>query len=338
MKARVHHIIILFGLIIVFLSAQPIQKIELEYPDYWPDPVYKFESNPLSESGIYLGRKLFYDPILSKDSSISCSSCHLSYTAFTHVDHTLSHGIKDKIGNRNSMALTNLAWSNSFMWDGAVHMLDVQALNPMTDSLEMGEDLENVLHKLTRSEIYPELFSQAFQDTVINTNYLLKALAQFQLSLVTSNSKYDKVKSGIVEFTEQESKGYELFLEHCNVCHTEPLFTSYNFENNGLPKDKLLNDLGRYNITNNPVDSLKFKIPSLRNIEYSYPYMHDGRFKNLKQVLKHYANGIEVGPNLGFSLKTPILLNQNDHNAIISFLLTLTDKSFLFDKNIAYPR
>jgi cytochrome c peroxidase len=321
-------------LVILFLAAKPIKIYKLDYPDYWPKPAYKFEKKPLTKDGIFLGRKLFYDPILSLDSTISCASCHLSYTAFTHVDHKLSHGIKDKIGNRNAMSLVNLAWNTSFMWDGASHALDVQALRPITDSLEMGETLANVILKLRRSSFYPDLFEKAFNDTVKTAN-LLNALAQFQLTFVSSNSKYDKVKSGESVFNDQELRGYNLFLENCNSCHTAPLFTNFSFKSNGIEVDPKLNDLGRFAITENQVDSFKFKVPSLRNIEYAYPYMHDGRYRNLKQVLKHYANN--SSKHVDLKLRN-LELSDADQKDLISFLLTLTDKTFLFDKKFAYPR
>ena len=287
------YIVFAIGMVIVFLAAQPIKNITLEFPDYWPAPVYKLDANPLTEDGVLLGRKLFYDPILSRDSTISCASCHLSYTAFTHVDHELSHGINDQAGSRNAMSLVNLAWSTSLLWDGGVHSLDVQALQPITDSLEMGESLERVLRKLNRSSFYPELFRNAFADSITTKN-LLNALAQFQLTFISSNSKYDKMIDGAVEFNEQEERGHELFQKFCNSCHPAPLFTNYDFRSNGLAINPTLNDLGRYTITQNPEDSLKFKVPSLRNIQYSYPYMHDGRFRNLKQVVKHMQQVLKI--------------------------------------------
>ena len=257
--------VLLLVLATVLLSATQVglSKIELEYPESWPKPLYDFEKSPLSKEGVALGRKLFYDPILSADSSISCSNCHLVYTAFTHVDHQLSHGIRDSIGTRNSPALMNLAWSKNFMWDGAVNHLDVQALAPITHPAEMGEALPNVIAKLQHSSSYPPLFQMVFDDSIITGQHLLKALAQFQLTLVSSHSKYDKFKAGEVEFTEQEMRGYELFKGNCASCHKEPLFANGEFANSGLPMDTTLNDLGRMKITNLASDSLLFKVPTL---------------------------------------------------------------------------
>ena len=304
----------------------------------WPVPVYNFSSKPLDSKVVELGRTLFYDPILSIDNSISCSSCHLSFTAFTHVDHALSHGIGDSIGTRNSPVLINLAWNKHFMWDGAINHIEVQALAPITHPAEMGEDLNHVLEKLKQSKKYSSRFFNAFGDSVISSKQLLMALAQFQLTLVSANSKYDKVKRKEEVFTKQEKAGYKLFKKNCASCHTEPLFTSGNFENNGLPIDKSLNDIGRGKITQIASDNYKFKVPTLRNIEFSFPYMHDGRFKSLNEVLNHYSAGINHTPNLSPKLKNGIDLTSNQKVDIIAFLLTLTDKEFLFNPAYQFPR
>ncbi|MCB9234892.1 MAG: cytochrome-c peroxidase [Bacteroidia bacterium] len=314
----------------------------LKYPESWPQPVYDFQKNPLTKEGVALGRKLFYDPILSRDSTISCSSCHLSYTAFTHVDHALSHGIHDSIGTRNSPALVNLAWSWSFMWDGAVNHLDVQALAPITHPAEMGEDLAHVVEKLQATESYPNLFAGVYGDEKITGERLLKALAQFQLTLVSCNSKYDQVMRGEpgIEFSEQEKRGYELFKLNCASCHAEPLFTNGEFYHTGLPMDSLLQDEGRFNLTLDERDWRAFKVPSLRNIEFSYPYMHDGRFKKLYQVLNHYTTirpGVSNLPYYKFA-KGGISLDERGKVDVIAFLLTLTDREFLFNPEFAFPK
>lgn len=315
-----------------------LERVSISYPTSWPDPVYNFNKNPLSKEGIELGRKLFYDPLLSKDNTISCSNCHLSFTAFTHVDHALSHGISDSIGTRNSPALMNLAWSKSFMWDGAINHLDVQALAPISHPSEMGEEIANVVNKLQNSNTYPSLFQKVFGDSTITGEHLLKAIAQFQLTFVSANSKYDKVMAKVAEFTEQEQRGYQLFKTNCESCHQEPLFTSGDFANNGLPVDTTLMDFGRMSITQNPADSLKFKIPTLRNIEYSPPYMHDGRFKNLSKVLNHYIKGIHDSPTLAPALQNGVALNQMEKTDIIAFLLTLSDRTFVLNPDFAFPR
>lgn len=320
------------------LAFQSSDLVLLQHPDYWPKPVYDFKNNPLSRSKIYLGRVLFYDPILSRDSSVSCASCHSPYNAFAHTDHNLSHGINDAIGTRNAPALMNLAWHKLFMWDGAVNHIDVQALAPISHPKEMGEDIAQVVNKLQRLEKYRTLFKAAFCDTLVTGERILKAMAQFQLTLLSCTSKYDSVKQGMAKFSEIEQRGYKLFKKHCNGCHTEPLFSNYAFASNGLPPDSLLDDKGRAAITHKHSDSLLFKVPTLRNIEYSYPYMHDGRFKNLNQALNHYASGIKKGSLLSKPLSGPVPLNGNNKVELTAFLLTLSDKSFVFNKEFGFPK
>lgn len=316
----------------LLLATKPVNApdpVVLEYPSNWPKPVYDFSKNPLTKAGIELGRKLFYDPILSRDSTVSCSNCHLSFTAFTHVDHAVSHGIQDRIGTRNSLALSNLAWSRHFMWDGAVNHLDMQALAPIAHPAEMDENIAHVVQKLRRSLPYPTLFLRAFGDSLVSGEHVLKAIAQFELTLVSANSRYDRVQSGAEQFTEQEQNGYRLFQKNCASCHTEPFFTNQGFEKNGLPVDTFFNDFGRMMVTQNPVDSLKFKVPTLRNIEFSYPYMHDGRFKKLREVVQYYAQSP--------TFEGKITLTPNERVDLVAFLLTLTDKDFLFNKDFGYP-
>jgi cytochrome c peroxidase len=303
--------------------------VELQYPKSWPKPVYDFSRNPLTRQGIELGRRLFYDPVLSRDSTVSCSSCHLSFTAFTHVDHALSHGIESRIGTRNSPALTNLAWSAYFMWDGAISSLDLQAVAPISHPAEMDHSIEKVVQRLQPSARYKALFDAAFGDTLVTRERLLKALAQFELTLISAGSKYDRVMAGQDTFSKQEQHGYAVFQKNCSSCHTEPLFTNRGFERNGLPLDSTLRDFGRMGVTHQPADSLKFKVPSLRNIEFSYPYMHDGRFKKLKDVMNHYAQTT--------ALAQKIELSSNDKVDLTAFLLTLTDRSFLFNPAFSFP-
>lgn len=327
-------------LIMISLVVMAFRTVQLIFPAtaHFPEPVYNFEKNPLSAEKIELGRALFYDPILSRDSSTSCSSCHSSFNAFAHIDHDLSHGINDRIGTRNAPALMNLAWQTSMMWDGAVNHIDVQPLAPITNMKEMDETIEQVLVKLQRSSLYASLFAKAFGENQITGQNVLLAIAQFQLTLVSSNSKYDSVKLGKAVFSDQESKGYALFRANCNSCHTEPLFSNYDFRNNGLPVDTTLNDVGRFAITHMAKDSFLFKTPTLRNVEYTYPYMHDGRFHKLQEVLNHYTKGIVHYPTLSNELKNPIVLSSNDKIDLIAFLLTLSDKTFVFNTDYSYPR
>lgn len=329
-------------LVLISIAVYGFSSIDrlINIPAGWGKPNYDFTKNPLRQETIDLGRKLFYDPVLSQDSTISCSSCHLSYTAFAHVDHDLSHGINGTIGTRNAPALMNLAWSKSFMWDGAVIHLDMQALAPISHPAEMNNDIKNVVIKLQHSAYYPKLFKAAFGDTIINGARLLKAIAQFELTLISANSKYDQAmrhEPG-VRFSAQEKNGLLIFRKNCASCHTEPLFTNNAFANNGLAIDTLLKDIGRMKITQNPKDSLCFKVPTLRNIEFSFPYMHDGRFKKLSEVLNHYTSGIHKSNTLSKQLQNPIILSPDEKVDLIAFLLTLTDKSFLYNPQFAYPK
>lgn len=315
------------------------QNLYFDIPKGFPKPIYDFKTNPLTKEGFELGRKLFYDPILSKDHTISCASCHLQQTAFAHVDHDLSHGIEGKIGNRNALTLQNLAWNQNFMWDGGINHLDVQGIAPITNPVEMDETMEHVVFKLNQNSTYKRLFWQVFKKNTITSKLLLHSLSQYLVALTTSNSKFDRVVLQNKEvFTVMEKKGYELFNQHCASCHPAPLFFVNQFKNNGLPIDATLNDLGRYQITQNPKDSLLFKVPTLRNIAFSFPYMHDGRFKTLTEVVKHYNSGIVHHKTLSSELLQPMNLNNNQRVELVAFLKTLTDSTFLFNKKYAYPR
>ena len=324
-------------LICLAFSNQFTTPLYLEIPKGWPQPNYDFKKNPLTEEGFQLGRHLFYDPIISRDSTISCASCHLQQTGFTHVDHQLSHGIDGKIGTRNTLALINLAWNKDFMWDGGVNSIEVQAINPITNPDEMDETLANVIVKLQASEKYRKLFTKAFGDDKVNSQRLLKALAQYTVMLKSSNSKYDKVMRKEEDYNKREQRGYDIFKSNCASCHKEPLFRDDKFENNGLAIDTTLNDVGRIKITQKKEDYLRFKIPTLRNIQFTFPYMHDGRFKTLTEVVKHY-NSLGHDKNLPKELAKPMNLYDNDRVDLVLFLTTLTDTAFLYDKRFSFPR
>lgn len=319
------------AIFIVVTAFQQVHKHTIVVPYNWPKPVFDFKKKPLIPAQVLLGRVLFYDPLLSRNNTVSCASCHSQYTAFTHVDHALSHGIDDRIGTRNSPALMNLAWSTLFMWDGSMSSMQQQVFSPITHPQEMDENLLRLTGKLQRSSIYSELFYSAFQDSTITAQRIAIALEQFMLTLVSAQSKYDLVMNKKEAFTPQEQKGYLLFRKNCASCHTEPLFTNYRFEQNTLSPDTLLNDSGRSKITHRKEDTFKFKVPTLRNIEFSYPYMHDGRFTTLSEVLNHYSVSFQ-------SATGPIIITSKDKVDLMAFLLTLTDRKFLFDTNHAFPR
>jgi cytochrome c peroxidase len=295
-----------------------VQKYNTEHSTAWPAPFQK-PSKYTSSAGFELGRALFYNPILSADSSISCASCHLSYTAFAHVDHPTSHGIANRIGKRNAPGLFNLAWRSNFHWDGGVLNLSGQAINPLTHPDEMGESLAHVLEKLNAQAIYKQYFKRVYKQKKIQTWMLLDALQQFTIALVSNNSLYDRVQKMESTFTPQQASGFQLFQNYCNRCHEAPLFFSNSFEYNGISNS---NDLGRYEITGIPADKNLFRVPSLRNITHTFPYMHDGRFKTLKAVLQHYSKQFN--------------LDENAQKDLIAFLKTLTDTSFIFNPEFQF--
>jgi len=331
-----------YSLLILVCSGFVVLKnktLIFDYPEYWPKPHYDFSKLTMSESEFQLGRQLFYDPILSRDESISCASCHLQATGFTHVDHDLSHGIEGRIGTRNSMALMNLAWNTSFMWDGGVNHIELQALAPISSENEMDSSLKEVVDKLNDSQKYKGLYFNSYKDRLVTGQKTLLALTQFVVMLNSYNSKYDKYirnEDGGV-FTQQEKNGLISFRNHCASCHTEPLFTNNEFHNNGLTLDPYLKDYGRMQITNNVNDSLKFKVPTLRNIQFTPPYMHDGRFESLKAVITHYSSGITHSSTLAENLKNNLKLTHKEEVDLLVFLRTLTDKDFLFNNRFSYP-
>ncbi|MBL7702406.1 MAG: cytochrome-c peroxidase [Ferruginibacter sp.] len=312
---------------IAFADGKLPDYIEFKIPDGWPKPpINIFAKNKLSEQGFQLGKKLFYDTRLSVDGNISCANCHQQFAAFATYDHDFSHGLNDQHTTRNAPALFNLAWMTRYHWDGGVNHIEVQPLSPLTSPMEMGETLEHVLAKLKKDSAYPKMFKAAFGTEEINSQRMLKALAQFTGSIVSSNSKYDKVLRGEAKFTYSEENGYKLFKEKCAGCHKEPLFTDNNFRNNGLEINTVLNDYGRMKITGDPKDSLKFKVPSLRNVAVSFPYMHDGRFQSLGGVIEHYRNGIvTTQPTLDPLLVNKFTITNAQKYELIYFLNTLTD-------------
>lgn len=311
-------------------------------PANFPEPAYRFASNAVTKDGFELGRKLFYDPLLSGNNAVSCGSCHIQTSAFTHHGHTVSHGIFDRLGTRNSPPLMNLAWGTSFMWDGGIADLDLQAVAPITNHAEMNETMANVLVKLKAASAYPALFKKAYGTGEITTAGLLKALSQFMLMCVSSNSKYDSVMRGEggLRFTAVEAEGQRLVQRKCGACHTEPLFTDQSFRNNGLAPSAV-NDEGRYLVTQNAADKYKFKVPTLRNLAYTAPYMHDGRLLTLDAVLNHYASGMQRSPTLDAAFNqngtVGVPLTVEEKGKIMAFLNTLNDRAFLFDKRFAEP-
>jgi cytochrome c peroxidase len=313
-------------------------QLEFKIPKGWPQPQYNFDSNRITQEGFVLGQKLFYDGRLSKDGNVPCASCHQQFAAFATFDHDFSHGVNNTLTTRNSPGLANLAWTKDFMWDGGVNHLDLQPLAPLTSPNEMGETISNVINKLKGDATYRQMFKAAFGDETINTQRMTKALSQFMLMMVNDNSKYDKVMRGEATFNLAESLGYDIFKAKCASCHKEPLFTDNTFRNTGLPIIyENISDYGRMKITRNAADSLKFKVPSLRNVEWTAPYGHDGRFNNLDLVMEHYRSRVVNGPTTDPLVKNKIPLSNFEIGQIKAFLYTLTDSTYMHASKFGAP-
>ncbi|WP_439584326.1 cytochrome-c peroxidase [Dyadobacter bucti] len=352
--------VILFA---IFIGCKPeVSKTEPEpekkgpTPIYWkkpagfPDPVYDLSKNPLTQEGVELGRFLFYDGILSRTNKVGCGTCHQQQAAFTHHGHDLSHGVDDKLGVRNSPAVQNMAWNTSFFWDGGVHDMDLVPIVPIENPVEMDEKVVNVLAKLRNtpnqsSKIpvdYPKMFTAAFGTDEINTERMMKALSQFMVTMVSATSKYDYYKLGDANaLNAQEKEGMSIFQKNCSSCHQGELFTDYSFRNNGLTPVRI-NDLGRAAITGKEDDQYKFKVPSLRNVGLTAPYMHDGRYSTLQEVLDHYTEKVQNLKTLDPKLiqengKTGIALLPSEKIALIAFLRTLSDEQFIRDAKFGDP-
>jgi len=312
--------------------------ISFNVPEGWPAPTYKFDGNPLTTAGFSLGRKLFYDTRLSKDNTVSCGTCHQSYAAFANFDHPVSHGINSQLGTRNSPALFNLNWHTSFMWDGGINHIEVQPLAPIQNPVEMGENINNVISKLQADASYPGMFQTVFGSSEIASDKVFKALAQFMGAMVSANSKYDHYMRHEPggDMNSSELAGLEVFRQYCASCHQEPLFTDNSFRNKGL-HPSALNDSGRGRITLLATDVYKFKVPSLRNLKYSPPYGHDGRFQTLDQVLNQMESDVTDGPTLDPLMKNGIKLTTQQRTDLLNFLNTLNDEQFVQDKRFQEP-
>lgn len=308
-------------------------------PPHFPSPTYNLALNPVSKAGFELGRALFYEPMFSRDNSVSCGSCHQQSAAFTHHGHAFSHGIDDKIGTRNAPPIMNLAWSRFFMWDGGIFDLDLLPIAPVTNPVEMDESMDNVLSKLRKSSKYKAMFQKAFGDDSISLVRTMKAMSQFMLLCVSAESPYDFWKQGKGSLSTDELQGMQLVQTKCNPCHESELFTDGSFRNNGIGIGRGSIDLGRYKITLQETDKFRFKVPSLRNLEYTAPYMHDGRFLTLEAVLNHYSSGIKESPTLDPILfqdgSLGIALSSEEKKQILAFLHTLNDPKFLKNESLS---
>ncbi|SEH55062.1 cytochrome c peroxidase [Paenimyroides aquimaris] len=311
------------------------EKFDFKIPDRFPEIKQDINSNYPTKWGVALGRKLFYDSRLSKDNTISCSFCHEQQHAFTHHGHDLSHGINNLEGIRNAPSVQNLIFQTDYFYDGASNSMQMLSVVPIHNPVEMDETLPAIVAKLKQDPEYVKMFRAAFENGEVSSSNLLNALAQFMTIMISADSKYDKYvrnESG-GNFSSQELKGLELFKMNCASCHATDIFTDNSFRNNGLPPNLNLNDLGRETVTGFIEDRYKFKVPSLRNVELTAPYMHDGRFGSLQSVLNFYSDGVQNTQNLDPLLqqhsKAGIPLTNEEKEALIAFLKTLTDYEYI---------
>ena len=329
-----------------YLSAPPIQG-QINTP----------ADNPITDQGATLGRVLFYDKTLSKNRTISCASCHKQENAFADLT-ALSKGFDGGSTGRNSMSLINAKYypAGRFFWDQRAATLEQQVLMPIQDLVEMGITLDTLVKRVQAQPYYPTLFAKAFGSSTINSNTISKAFSQFVRSIVSYQSKYDQGRQTLPtgpppppnavfpNFTAAENRGKEIFLSPvggCAPCHGSETFTAPEAKNNGL--DAAVTDRGFGTVTSNAADDGLFKVTSLRNVELTAPYMHDGRFTTLEQVIEHYNSGVKNHPNLSPQLKLPNgqprLLNISvaDKAALVAFLKTLTDRNVTTDVKYSNP-
>lgn len=296
-------------------------------------------NNPLTQEGVALGKKLFFDKILSGDETQSCASCHNSKSAFTD-NQQFSAGINGNLGTRNAMPLFNLAFNfdDRFNWDGNAFGLENQALEPVSNPIELHSDWKNVAQKLQNLPEYPTLFLQAFGTSIIDSTLVTKAIAQFERTIISGNSKFDQFLRGETTLTPEEQNGFNVFMDeakgdcfHCHGSNNNPLWTDNKFHNNGL--DSNFSDLGLGAVTGDPADNGKFKSPSIRNLAFTAPYMHDGRFTTLEEVINHYSEGLQfsstIDPLMKQIDKGGVNLSTKDKADLKAFLLTLSDFEFI---------
>lgn len=303
-----------------------------------PPPYIPFD-NPLTVEGVALGKKLFFDNILSGTRTQSCAHCHRQQDAFSHA-FQFSPGANGQLGTRNSMPLFNNAWNYDelFTWDGKGFGLEGQAFEPVTNPVEMNGNWRDIEQLLNNHDSYPELFRQVFGPGRIDSTMVVKAIAQFQRTFISANSKFDRYLLGQEELTPQELNGFQVFMDeskgdcfHCHGSDNNPLWTDNKFHNNGL--DAVFTDLGLGAVTGDPNDYGKFKTPSLRNLVYTSPYMHDGRFQTLEEVIDFYSEGLQLSPTIDPLMKNVgqggVQLTAQEKADVKAFLLTLTDEEFV---------
>lgn len=356
MKQLKYLIILFVGILIINAcdknEAPPVTIDETPYLlEYGALPAPDLPAdNPLTVQGVELGRMLFYETMLSKDGSQACADCHRQPDGFSDTTQ-FSIGVEGLPGGRQAMPIFNMAWhTNEFFWDGRAHLLRDQSLLPIQDPLEMNETLDNVVAKLSAEKTYRDQFTRAFGSDEITPDKMALAMEQFMMSIVSYDSKYDRYLAGLVELTESEARGLVLFETEynpffpdmsgadCAHCHGGANFENDQYMNNGLDTDAEFEDMGREDVTEDPADRAKFKVPSLRNIAVTPPYMHDGRFQTLEEVIDHYNEGIKESSTADVTVlntkDTGLFLTDQDKEDLINFMKTLTDDTFL--NNEAY--
>ncbi|KFF02968.1 cytochrome-c peroxidase [Flavobacterium reichenbachii] len=307
-------------------------EISLNIPTGFPEINSFVSLNKPTKYGVELGQKLFSEKRFSADNTISCSSCHIQENAF--ADHNpQAVGIEGRVGLRNTPSIQNLMFMKFYNWDGSKLQLENQPLVPIITHEEMDSSILEVIGKIKNDSDYKELFLKAFGDDNITPDRIYKSIAQFEYTLISANSKYDKVKRNEGEtFTESEAKGYQTFQQKCASCHSTELFTDQSFRNIGFPLNTNSNEAGRGRVTGIPSDFMSFRVPTLRNIEYTAPYGSFGQFPTLKSVLDYFDNGVLEADNLDPIFKNngaKIPLTEEEKNNLISFMKTLNDHDFI---------
>lgn len=306
--------------------------VELVAPSYFPELNSNIANNPPTQYGIELGEKLFFDKRLSANNTISCSSCHMQTNAF--ADHnTKAIGIEGRIGLRNAPPVQNMAFMQFYNWDGSRLRLESQPLVPIITHEEMDSSILEVIGKIENDEDYTDLFYKTFGDTSITPDRIYNSIAQYEYTLISADSKYDRVQqnNGVV-FTETEERGAQVFQNKCASCHSTSLFTDQSFRNIGFPINTDTDEAGRARVTGITEDYMSFRVPSLRNIEYTAPYGSFGQFATLEEVLDYLSNGVLEADNLDPILKNndnKIPLTNQEKTDLIAFMKTLSDEGFI---------
>lgn len=308
--------------------AQQATALPFILPAGFPQAYNYISDVPHTEQVFALGRKLFYEGRLSKDGNFSCGSCHNPETAFTTAHHDRSHGYGGSHTLRNAPALSNLAWYPEFFWDGSRRTLDDVIRRHIEAPDEMAENMPSVLTKLRADTTYRRLFREAWGEHALDEKHILGSLRFFLVQLISAGAKYDRVRAGSEPFTAAEANGYALFKNKCAGCHREPLFTDFSYRNTGWPEDPLLRDAGRMRFTGSVGDSLKFRVPSLRNIAFTDNYLHDGRIATFRTVIEHYKNPVPSA-TLDPALAEGISLTAQQETDLVAFLFTLSDSAFV---------